>query len=64
MELKKSIAIQLEHLKKEIKQEIHDSATAAKMNDSLGQLTQQLNQMKEYMSKLISTFTVKVCTQT
>ena len=53
MELKKSIALQLEHLKKEIKQEIQDSATTAKMNDNLGQLPQQLNQMKEYMSKTV-----------
>ena len=55
VELKKSMAIQLKHLKKEIdlKQEIQDSATTAKMNDSLGQLPQQLNQMKEYMSKTV-----------
>ena len=53
VELKKSMVIQLEHLKKEIKQEIQDSASAAKMNDNLGQLAQQLNQMKEYMSKTV-----------
>ena len=53
MELKKSMAMQLEHLKKEIKQEIQDSVTTAKMNDNLGQLPQQLSQMKEYMSKTV-----------
>ena len=53
MELKKSMAIQIEHLKKEKKQEIQDSATMAKINDNLGQLTQQLNQMKEYMLKTV-----------
>ena len=53
MELKKSVAIQLEQLKKEIRQEIQDSATTTKMNDSLGQLLQQLNQMREYRSKTV-----------